>query len=41
MPRSIGRDGAAACTMQSHFVQAIFTRTWRMTLWIAWKRCGL
>ena len=31
MPRSIGRDGAGASTMQSHFVQAFFTRSVRIT----------
>ncbi|MGK3456551.1 IS66 family transposase zinc-finger binding domain-containing protein, partial [Escherichia coli] len=27
IPRSIGRDGAGASTIQSHFVQAFFTRS--------------
>ena len=31
-PRSMGRDGAGAWTIVSHRVQAIFTRTWRITL---------
>ncbi len=31
IPRSIGRDGAGASTMQSHFVQAFFTRSARIT----------
>ena len=38
MPRSIGRDDAGACTMTSHLVQAIFTRTWRITLYVAGTR---
>ena len=35
MPRAIGRLGASACTMQSHFVQLSLVRTWRITTKLA------
>ena len=37
MPRSMGRAGAGACRIFSHFAQLIFGRTCRTTL----KRAGM